>query len=160
MIAFAACGRIGFDGHAPNVGDDDGPTHDAFVADDGNGRSLDAMLDGVCGTTTGSAASCTCADDCTRTCPSGNCDMACTGQSNCTLSCDGGGCTFDCSESVCCEVSCAGGNCTFVASSSATIDGTCSAGCTGECTGISDCTVACGSGTPPKNCTCSGPGCD
>ncbi|HEY1811616.1 MAG TPA: hypothetical protein VGG74_04625 [Kofleriaceae bacterium] len=161
VLALAACGRIGF---SSSSGGDDGPHFDAHaIIDDSTSSPSDAsLLTGACesGQGSGGSASCTCANDCNRTCPDGNCAMTCNGMSDCTFDCPGGGCTFTCNDSTCCEVSCTGGNCTFVATGQGDVDGSCGSGCTGDCTQSSDCTVACGSSTPLMSCPCTGPGCD
>ena len=149
VIAFAACGRIGFD-RLPS-GDGDGGTQLP-----GSGAVTSDAKPGAGSGVACTGGSCACTNSCTRGCSGSGCMMSCSQGANCDFSCDGGGCTFDCEDTTCCEFTCNGGGCKYIGASSTTIIGSCSQDCMGMCTEASDCLVSCGS----AKCPCMGPGCD
>ena len=155
-----ACGRLGF-GEGKPVHDaselptDDGAaTSDASLADGASDGAVDPPMDsgqmGVC-----SGGGCTCALDCTRGCPGGDCAMICDLAATCSFSCDGGGCAFTASSVATAQVTCLGGDCTFSAVLGGEVSGTCTSGCSGGCAVGSSCGLACGANA----CPCTGGGC-
>jgi len=131
VLVAAACGRIGYDGLGPSIGQD-GPGGPGDASGGADGAAADDAAPLAGDTIMACVDSCACPPEanCHFVCEGGPCALICGRGSTCTLDCAGscGGCGLSCFMAASCTLLCAAEPCTVTMAGNDMI--TCDPACT------------------------------